>query len=114
MGAEMTSDGMISRLAGEFRVLTLGGLAVIATGLSRNTFDADIWIEPFSSPEDWAGRLAPSLYGAGPSDPVAIGSWKRVARENLAEVIGRDGRPVRGGDSAAASGGLTTKRAKGH
>ncbi len=89
MGSQ-TSDDLIRRLAGEFRVLTLGGVAVIATGLSRNTFDADIWVEPFSSPANWAGRLAPLIYDSGAAKPVAIGSWKSIERENLAGVIGRD------------------------
>ena len=52
MGTQTESDELIRRLAGEFRVLTLGGLAVIATGLSRNTYDADIWVEPFASPQE--------------------------------------------------------------
>ena len=42
MGAKGSSDEIIRLLAGEFRVVTLGGVAVIASGLSRNTFDADI------------------------------------------------------------------------
>lgn len=91
MGAQTTSDDLIRRIAREFRVLTLGGVAVIATGLSRNTFDADIWVDPFSSPEDWAGRLAPLLYGVGTAEPVAIGSWKSIKRGSLADVIARDG-----------------------
>jgi len=66
-------------------------LAVIATGLSRNTYDADIWVEPFASPDEWSDRLAPVLYAAGTAQPVAIGSWEKIGRGNLAGVIGRDG-----------------------
>lgn len=91
MGAKTESDDIIRRLAGEFRVVTLGGVAVIATGLSRNTFDADVWVEPFSSAEEWAGYLAPLLYDAGTAEPVAIGSWEPIPQQRLAEVIGRDG-----------------------
>lgn len=91
MGTKTESDEVIRRLAGEFRVLTLGGLAVIATGLSRNTYDADIWVEPFASPDEWSDRLAPMLYAAGTAQPVAIGSWEKIGRGNLAGVIGRDG-----------------------
>jgi hypothetical protein len=91
MGAEATTDLVIRRLAAQFRVVTLGGVAVIATGLSRNTFDADIWIEPFSSAEDWARRLAPFIYGATAVEPVAIGSWASIPQHDLAGVIGRDG-----------------------
>jgi hypothetical protein len=91
MGTKTESDEVIRRLAGEFRVLTLGGLAVIATGLSRNTYDADIWVEPFASPDEWSDRLAPVLYAAGTAQPVAIGSWEKIGRGHLAGVIGRDG-----------------------
>ena len=91
MGTKTESDEVIRRLADEFRVLTLGGLAVIATGLSRNTYDADIWVEPFASPEEWSNHLSPILYGSGTAQPVAIGSWEKIGRGNLAGVIGRDG-----------------------
>ncbi len=91
MGTKTESDEVIRCLAGEFRVLTLGGLAVIATGLSRNTYDADIWVEPFASPDERSDRLAPILYAGGTAQPVAIGSWEKIGRGNLAGVIGRDG-----------------------
>ena len=91
MGAKTESDEVIRCLAEEFRVLTLGGLAVIATGLSRNTYDADIWVEPFASPEEWSNHLSPILYASGTAQPVAIGSWEKIGRGNLAGVIGRDG-----------------------
>jgi hypothetical protein len=91
MGTKTESDEVIRRLAGEFRVVTLGGLAVIATGLSRNTYDADIWVEPFASPDEWSDRLARVLYAAGTAQPVAIGSWEKIGRGSLAGVIGRDG-----------------------
>jgi hypothetical protein len=42
MGTQTESDEVVRRLAEEFRVLTLGGLAVIATGFSRKTNEADI------------------------------------------------------------------------
>jgi hypothetical protein len=91
MGAKTGSDEVIRRVAGEFRVLTLGGVAVIATGLSRNTYDADVWVDPFGSPEEWSSRLAPALYDSSSGQPVAIGSWEKIPRGQLAEVIGRDG-----------------------
>ena len=91
MGTKTKSDEVVRRLAEEFRVLTLGGLAVIANGLSRNTYDADIWVEPFASAEDWSNHLSPILYASGAAQPVAIGSWEKIGRGNLAGVIGRDG-----------------------
>jgi len=91
MGAKGSSDEIIRLLAGDFRVMTLGGVAVIAYGLSRNTFDADIWVEPMDSAEHWAKAIVRFIYDAGPAEVVAIGSWQNVAREQLAAVIKRDG-----------------------
>jgi len=47
----------IDRLAEGHRVAVLGGLAVIAHGLSRHTQDADVWLEPMDSATTWAGVL---------------------------------------------------------
>jgi len=91
MGPKADSDAVIRLLSAEFRVLTLGGVAVIATGLSRNTYDADIWVDPFASPDEWADRLAPRLYEICGAQPVAIGSWEKIEREALPTVIARDG-----------------------
>jgi hypothetical protein len=90
MGIKTTSDDIIRRLALEFRVVTLGGVAVIATGLSRNTYTADIWVEPLASAGEWSDRIAPLIYDYGTAEPVAMGSWTRIARAQLAEVIDRD------------------------
>lgn len=59
--------------------------------MDRNTYDADIWLEPFDSPGDWAEKLAPYLYDSGPGRPVAIGIWEEIERSDLAEVIQTDG-----------------------
>lgn len=91
MGAQTNSDEIIRQLAGEFRVMTLGGVAVIASGLSRNTFDADIWVEPMDTPDRWAKAVAPFIYAAGSSEAVALGSWEKIPRDEMATVIERDG-----------------------
>ena len=91
MGSKTSSDAIIHRLAGEFRVLTLGGVAIIASGLSRNTSDADIWLEPLGDSHRWAESVIPFIFGQGTAEPVAIGSWEKIARKDLAAVIERDG-----------------------
>ncbi len=91
MGAQTNSDQIIQQLAAEFRVMTLGGVAVIASGLSRNTFDADIWVEPMSSADRWAKGVARFVYDAGTAEAVAIGSWDKIVRDELTAVIERDG-----------------------
>jgi hypothetical protein len=47
-------QNFIDRLTAQHRVVILGGVAVIAHGYSRHTKDADIWLEPLCSAEDWA------------------------------------------------------------
>jgi hypothetical protein len=89
MGAQ-TTDNLIRALAAEFRVLSLGGIAIIATGLSRNTYGTDIWLDPLGSAEDWARKLWPLISGCGDARPVAMGSWRTIAPGELAAVIERD------------------------
>ena len=86
----LTSDDLTQVLIRHFRVLALGGLAVIAHGFGRNTHDADIWVEPMASAEEWAKAIAGFLY-AGRHYPIAIGSWQRVHQADLANTIARDG-----------------------
>lgn len=59
MEAAFSTDQFVSELARQHRVLLLGGMAIIAHGLSRPTKDSDIWLEPFSSADEWACKLIP-------------------------------------------------------
>lgn len=52
-----TVEKFIGELSKEGRILLIGGLAVIAHGLSRATKDADIWFEPFDNEQLWAGKI---------------------------------------------------------
>jgi hypothetical protein len=51
---ETATNSFIRQLTREHRVVVLGGMAVIAHGLSRSTYDADIWLEPLASSHHWA------------------------------------------------------------
>lgn len=42
MGNQITTAELTSHIAGQYRVMILGDLAVIAHGYSRPTFDANI------------------------------------------------------------------------
>lgn len=86
----LTSDDLTQVLVRRFRVLALGGVAVIAHGFGRNTHDADIWVEPMASAEEWVKAIGILLY-TGCHYPIAIGSWKPVNQTDLANVIARDG-----------------------
>lgn len=52
-----TTGQFIATLAGEHRILVIGGLAVIAHGFNRPTKDADVWLEPMETPEIWAATI---------------------------------------------------------
>ncbi len=83
-------DSLIRIFASRFRVVTLGGVAVIFHGLSRNTHDADIWIEPFESPEVWSVRVASLVFSHSMARPVRIGTWQPFTEMELSEVIDQD------------------------
>ena len=52
-----TVQSFIDQLTLNHRVVVLGGVAVIAHGYSRHTQDADIWLDPMSSAEEWADAV---------------------------------------------------------
>lgn len=78
-----TADGLIQLLASRFRVITLGGIAVISHGLNRNTYDADIWLDPAGSIADWVSRAGSAIFSFPSARPVRFGTWDPFAREIL-------------------------------
>lgn len=56
-----TAATIVEALAARHRVILLGGLAVIAHGLSRRTDDSDIWLDPSPSLEAWCEHLNRAL-----------------------------------------------------
>ncbi len=57
MEKRISTDDFVRELARRHRVLMLGGMAVIAHGLSRPTKDSDVWLEPFTSTAEWSEKL---------------------------------------------------------
>ena len=91
MGCQATAGELIAEFAKTCRVMVIGGVAVIAHGLSRNTFDADIWIESQLEPDAWA-ELVWSVLKPFPSvHPVRIAAWTPIEASELAAVIRNDG-----------------------
>jgi hypothetical protein len=91
METSVTADALIRALAREFRVVSLGGVAVIAHGLDRNTHAADIWLDPLGSSARWAEALKPFLYNQTSALPVAIAVWEPIPEDALAGVAEVDG-----------------------
>lgn len=91
MGSEHTAAQLTARLARGHRVLMLGGLAVIGHGLSRSTFDSDVWLDPDLPVGDWCDAVSAMIEGQLNLHIVSIGDWKIVPRTEFPGVILRDG-----------------------
>ncbi len=86
-----TTAELIRRLSKKNRVIMLDGLAVIAHGLSRSTYDADVWLDPTLPVESWS-RVVNSLLSDNECLRIlSISNWKEVESERLSEIIMRDG-----------------------
>jgi hypothetical protein len=89
----MTAQEAVAFLAGKRRTVLFGGLAVILHGLSRNTKDYDIWIDPLPDVQAWAEPIQqlltqdPSLQAQRIS---AFGGWKPISFSDLVAVGAED------------------------
>ncbi|TSA36693.1 MAG: hypothetical protein D4R65_02420 [Verrucomicrobiaceae bacterium] len=67
--------------------MVLGGLAVISHGLSRVTHDADCWLDPTISIEDWCNAVKDLLVKWARLRLVSIGNWSEMPPADLAGYI---------------------------
>jgi hypothetical protein len=81
-----TPSQFIRELTRDHRVVVLGGLAVIAHGLSRATKDADIWLEPLVSSEAWAHAISHTVQKFPGLTIHTLPGWREVAPDELAAV----------------------------
>lgn len=81
------TDDFISLLTQHHRVIVLGGLAVIGHGLSRATYDGDIWLEPMAGAAEWAEALAQATDAFGGLSLHRLPGWTEVTSERLAEAV---------------------------
>lgn len=91
MAHSVTTAELTRQLAVNHRVVVLGGLAVIAHGHPRPTYDADAWLDPRLDPHPWAEAILTMLAPHPSLRALTIGRWKTIIAEDLAEVILRDG-----------------------
>lgn len=81
----------IDELSRRHRVVMLGGLAVIAHGLSRQTKDADIWLEPMESAALWASAIE-AVCGKFPGTTIhRLPGWVEVKGASVAEAADETG-----------------------
>ncbi len=91
MGPKQTAAELTALLARRHRVLMLGGLAVIGHGLSRSTYDSDVWLDPGLPVEEWCDAVRAMVDGQTHLDIVSMGNWMSVSKEEFPGVILRDG-----------------------
>lgn len=63
----------------------IGGLAVIAHGLSRPTKDADVWLDPTKGLESWLSVVSNLI--APPERVVTLPGWQELAPAKLVENV---------------------------
>ncbi len=56
---------------------------MIAHGHGRNTFGADIWLEPFAEAAEWAELVQEVLGDFFAAQPLCIGAWEPIAAGDL-------------------------------
>jgi hypothetical protein len=81
------TDSFIKYLTTNHRVVVLGGLAVIAHGFSRSTYDGDIWLDPMTSSHDWASFLEQACADFGGLGIHRLPGWTSVSGFDLIEAV---------------------------
>ena len=79
-----TVQFLIDQLSADHRVILLGGVAVIAHGYSRHTQDADIWLDPMSSAEEWANVLIAACEKVNGATIHRLPGWTEISGPDVA------------------------------
>lgn len=81
------SDSFIRRLTRDHRVVVLGGLAVIAHGYSRSTYDGDIWLEPMRDSSEWSAVLEKTCFDFGGLTLHRLPGWIPVSGMDVVDAV---------------------------
>lgn len=84
---ESQADRFLRELAGSKRVVVIGGLAVIAHGYSRSTYDGDVWLEPMDSTAEWCEFLEGECVKFGGLTLHRLPGWTGVSGEGMVEAV---------------------------
>jgi hypothetical protein len=82
-----STDQFIRTLTANHRVIVLGGLAVIAHGLSRSTYDGDIWLDPMTDAEAWSETLLTCCRKFDSLTIHQLPGWTEVSSSDLPNVV---------------------------
>ncbi len=87
MEKRVFTDDFVRKLASQYRVVMLGGMAVIAHGFDRPTKDSDIWLEPLATSEDWADAVLSVLREYPITTVWSLAQRRNLEIEEIAEEI---------------------------
>ena len=93
----MTAQEAVAFLAGRRRTVLLGGMAVILHGLSRNTKDYDIWLDPVPDAQAWAAAIQQLLTRESSLQAqriLAFGGWTPISVADV-PLVGTEDRLIR-------------------
>jgi hypothetical protein len=77
----------IDKLTAGHRVVLLGGVAIIAHGRERHTYDADIWLDPMDSADEWA-RVVLAVCNEVPGTTIhRLPGWVEVSGGDVARAV---------------------------
>ena len=85
------TDHFVRQLTRRHRVVVLGGLAVIAHGFSRSTYDGDIWLDPMKDSSEWSEVLEHACLEFGGLSLRRLPGWTPVAGAQLIDAIQETG-----------------------
>lgn len=85
------TDRFVRLLTSRHRVIVLGGLAVIAHGLSRSTYDGDIWLEPMADEETWSAALERCCRDFGDLTLHRLPGWTLVSGNEIITAVTETG-----------------------
>lgn len=88
---ENPTDRFIRPLTRNHRVVVLGGLAVIAHGYSRSTYDGDVWLDPMSDSVEWCAVLEKACEEFGGLVLQRLPGWVPVAGSELVAAVEETG-----------------------
>ncbi len=93
----MTAQEAVAFLASKRRTVLLGGMAMILHGLSRNTKDYDIWLDPLPDAQTWAAAIQQLLRREPPLQVQRISSFGGWTPIGVADVplVGAEDRLIR-------------------
>ncbi len=88
---ETATDHFIRRLTHSHRVVVLGGLAVIAHGFSRSTYDGDVWLDPMQDSTLWSSALEKVCADFSGLTLCRLPGWVQVSGRALVEAVDETG-----------------------